>query len=82
MNCAGIGIPEPAQTAPVNFETQDQCCEILNVSLLNREAPDLRAHETRVRKGSGEGRERRVDREETKMRYLKETVGKNSKRNL
>ena len=53
---AGIGIPDPTQTAPANFETPEHCCEVLTASLLNGEALDLRAHATQVKEGRDAGR--------------------------
>ena len=51
MKQARIGIPDLTQTAPVNFEMSEHCCEVLTVSLLNREALDLREHTTQTKEG-------------------------------
>ena len=82
MKRAGIGIPDPTQTILANFETSENCCEVLTASLLNGEALDLREHATQVREGRKAGRGRRVDMEERELWYLKATEGKKAKRNL
>ena len=44
-----IGIPDPTQTTPDNFEMVEHCCEILTDSLLNIEAMDIISHTTQVK---------------------------------
>ena len=46
---AGIGIPEPTQTATANFEMSEHCCEVLNASLLNGDALDIKEHSNHIR---------------------------------
>ena len=79
---AGIGIPDPNQTVPTNFETLEHCYEILTPSTTNGEALNLRAHTSQVRKGRDVGMDSRVNRDEGDLRALKITFGNNSKRKV
>ena len=49
LNWSAIGIPDPTQTAPANFDTLENCCVVLNDYLINKEALYLRAHITQLR---------------------------------
>ena len=62
MKREDIGITNPIQISPINFETSEHFCEVLTESMLNREALDLRTQATKVKEGREVGRERRVDR--------------------
>ena len=75
---AGIVIPDHIQTETNNFEISENCCKVLNNSLLNEKALDTRKHATQVREGCNTGRERRFDREEGDMEVLQETLYRRS----
>ena len=49
MKREGIGIPDPAHTAPANFDMSEQLCEFLTKYLLNGEELDLRSHANQLR---------------------------------
>ena len=82
MKRAEIGIPYPTHTAPVNFETSDNCCGVLTYSLLNREALDIRSHSNQLRYVIEAGWEKRMDRNEGGTRALKTNADNKSKRNM
>ena len=46
---AGIGITYPTHTATANFEMSEHCCEVLNASLLNGDALDIKEHSNHIR---------------------------------
>ena len=59
----GIGIPDPTQTSPENFDTSDHCYDVLTASMISGEELDTRKHENQVREGRNAVQERRVHRE-------------------
>ena len=73
-------IPDPTQTATVNFNTSKQLCEVLTASLINREALEIRAHATQVTEGRAAGQKRKMNREERELEGLMLTTYRNGKR--
>ena len=55
LKWVGIGITDPIQNAPSKFEMLEHCCVVLNSSLLNREALDLKSQANQTREGHEAG---------------------------
>ena len=70
-NWAVIGILDPTQSTPTNFEISEHFCGVSTDSLINGEALDIRAQVTQVREGREVGR---LDKEEGDLRPLKENI--------
>ena len=82
MKREGIGISYPTQTAPSNFKMLKHLCEVLTELMINGEVLEARANVNQMRKCYKAGKDRKVNIKVGYIKDMKETFGKEAKRNM